>query len=86
MDDFYRQQFMKQRHVSSTIDEATTVNGDSQATDKQPQVTDEQLASNVTEELSQRTPPSIEEQLYSPELKKLKRNWKHFKSTEMKKI
>ena len=85
MDDFYKRQFMKQRHVSSTIDEATTVNGDSQATDKHPQVTDEQLTSNATEELSQHIPPSIEEQLQS-ELKKLKRNWKHFKSTEMKKI
>ena len=69
MDDFYRRQSMKWRRVSSTIDEATTVNTDdlpdSQVTDKHPQVTDEQLVSNATEELSQRTPPSIEEQLQS---------------------
>ena len=64
MDDFYRRQSMKRRRVSSTIDEATTVNTDdlpdSQVTDKHPQVTDEQLVSNATEELSQRTPPSID--------------------------
>lgn len=66
MDDFYRRQSMKRRRLS-TIDETTTVNADDlpdlQVTDKQPQVTYEQLVSNATEELSQRTSPSMEEQL-----------------------
>lgn len=67
MDDFNRRQSMKRKHVSLTIDEATTINAgdfpDSQVTDKHAQVTNEQLVSNATEEFSQCTPPSIEEQL-----------------------
>ena len=57
--------------MSSTlaISQETTTNADDvpdpQATDKHPQVTDEQLVINATEELSQHSSPSTEQQLQS---------------------
>ena len=60
MDDFHRRQALKQRRTSMSstlaISQETTTNAgnvpDPQATDKHPQVTDEQLVINGTEELS----------------------------------
>ena len=71
MYDFHRRQALKWRctSMSSTlaISQETTMNADDvpdpQATDKHPQVTDEQLVINATEELSQCSSPSTEQQL-----------------------
>ena len=57
--------------MSSTlaISQETMTNADDvpdpQATDKHPQVTDEQLVINATEKLSRRSSPSTEQQLQS---------------------
>ena len=60
MDDFHRRQALKWGHTSMSstlvISQVTTTNADDvpdpQTTDKHPQVTDEQLVINATEELS----------------------------------
>ena len=71
MDDFHRRQALKRRRTSMSstlaISQERTTNADDipdpQATDKHPQVTDEQLVINATEELSRRSSPSKEQQL-----------------------
>ena len=71
IDDFHRRQALKRRRTSMSstlaISQETTTNADDvpdpQSRDKYPQVTDEQLVINATEELSRRSSPSTEQQL-----------------------
>ena len=70
MDDFHSRQALKRRRTSMSstlaISQETTTNADDvpdpQATDKHPQVTDEQLVIDATEELSRHSFPSTEQQ------------------------